>query len=159
MSKHHEPDREYTEAEQQQSFLNRRYRAFADRSREPGDTITWAVVLGALICSLLIVCVAVADLRNLVLLALLSTALWVTVVSYFGRVNVTAILWGASASDSERAPNPVFVYFPTLALAIIGLISTVIDAGTGWDFGWFGLALGIASLCYCVMFARSWSHR
>lgn len=159
MSKRHEPDREYTEAEQQQSFLNRRYQAFADRSRDPGDAVTWAVVLGALICSLLIVCVAVADLRNLVLLTLFTTVLWVTVVSYFGRVNVAAILWGDSTSDSQRAPNPAFVHFPTLALAIVCLVAVVIDAITGWDFGWFGLALGIASFCYCVVFARSWLHR
>ncbi|MCO5224718.1 MAG: hypothetical protein M9953_05225 [Thermomicrobiales bacterium] len=159
MSKRHEPDREYTGAEQQQSFLKRRYQAFADRSRDPGDVLTWAVVLGALICSLLIVCVAVADLRNLVLPTLFAIVLWVIVVSRFGRVNVAAILWGASTADSERVPNPAFVYFPTLALAIVCLVAVVIDAGTGWGFGWFGLALGIASFCYCVMFARSWSHR
>lgn len=158
MNSQREPDREYTDAERQWGFLQRRYQAFADRSREPGDVITWAVVLGALICSLLIVCVSVASMRDLLLVPVLITAVWVFVVSYFGRVNITAILWGASTSDSQRVPNAMFVMLPTLALAMIGLVSVVIDAGTGWDFRWFGLALGIASLCYCVLFARSWSR-
>lgn len=158
MNSQREPEREYTDAERQRTFLHRRYQAFADRSRDPGDVITWAVVLGALICALLIVCISVADMRDLVLLPLLVTAIWIFVVSYLGRVNIAAILWGASTSDSQRVPNAVFVLLPTLVVAVIALIAVVIDAGTGWDFRWFGLVLGIASLCYCVLFARSWSR-
>ena len=52
--------REYTEGEQNESLISRRARAFADRSRDPGDATTWAVVLGSLMFTLLMFCLAVS---------------------------------------------------------------------------------------------------
>lgn len=155
MSSQRKPEREFTDAERQRNFIQRRYQAFGDRSRDPGDAVTWAVVLGAFICALLIVCVSVADMLDLVLLPLVVTAIWIFVVSYLGRVNIAAILWGASASDSPRVPNALFVMLPTLVVALIGLVAVIIDALTGWDFRWYGVVLAGVCLVYLGVYTRS----
>lgn len=150
-----EPKREYTAGEQQQGFLQRRYTAFADRSRDPGDALTWAIVLGAFVGTLLIVCFAIADQARLALLAFVIVLLWAVGVSYWGRVNVASILWGSSATEHNHTPRPVFIFLPTLVLVLVALIAVFVDAATGRDFSWYGLVLGAAAIGYLVLYLRT----
>ncbi|MCA9833974.1 MAG: hypothetical protein KC435_08520 [Thermomicrobiales bacterium] len=152
-----EPKREYTPGEQQQSFIQRRYTAFADRSRDPGDALTWAIVLGAFIGTLLLVCFAVAGQARYALVSSGVFLLWVVVVSYWGRVNVASILWGSSTADSNRPPNPVYVYHPTFALVLFALICAALDVANGRGFGWYGVVLIFAAIAYLALYLRSFS--
>ena len=151
--------REYTETEQSHSFIARRIEAFADRSREPGDAVTWAVVLGALICTLLMICYAVADQPRIALVAGLVTIIWIIVVSRYGRVNVAAILWGGSTSDASTPPHAPIIFLATNILAIAAAVSVIVDAATGLHFGWYGAALAVAVVTHGIIAVRSWQPR
>ena len=150
-----EPNHEYTDADQRQSFLQRRFEAFADRTRDPGDALTWSVVLGSLVGTLLVICFAVAGRTTLVLLPLAIFIVWIIVVSVWGRVNVAAILWGAAAQESRRGPNTAFILWPTVALAAFALVCVAIDAVTGWGFRWYGTGLTVVALWCLVVSAQA----
>lgn len=149
-----EPQREYTEGEQHQSFIGRRMDAFADRSREPGDATTWAIVLGSLICTLLVICYAVAGQPVVAFISLLLTLAWVSIVSRIGRVNVASILWGSSTNDLDKPPNHTFIFQATTLLALISLAAVVVDAIRGWNFSWYGLILLVVVSIYLVIYLQ-----
>lgn len=151
-----EPRREYTEGERQESFIGRRMDAFADRSREPGDGATWAVVLGALMCTLLMICYSVAGQPMVALGMLTLFAVWVMIMSRLGRVNVLSILWGSATTDADVPPNDVVVFQSTVLLALISLGAILLDAFTGWDFGWYGFILLAIVAIYLVIYLRTW---
>lgn len=140
--------REIVRGENDENFIQRRARAFTDRSREPGDATTWAVVLGALMCTLLMICFSVGGHARLALLAAALTAIWIFVVSRYGRVNVFSILWGAATTDSGISPNHQVIFRATTALAAIAAAAIVIDAVTGWGFTWYSVVLGATILIY-----------
>lgn len=148
--------REYTESEQDQSFIGRRMKAFADRSREPGDATTWAVVLGALMSTLLMICFAVAGHSMLALTSFGLAAVWVFVVSHFGRVNVFSVLWGAATTDSTTEPEHLVIYRATAVLSAISIIAVLIDAATGWGFTWYGVALIAVVIAYIGVVYHPW---
>lgn len=147
-------NREIVRGESDESFIHRRARAFADRSREPGDATTWAVVLGALICTLLMVCLSVGDRPGLAIVAFFVTVAWIVYVSHFGHVNVFSVLWGAATTDHGRQPDHLAVFRATTILAIGAAIAVVLDAVTGWSFGWYGLVLAATILAYIIMLIR-----
>lgn len=78
--------REILNGERDENFIERRMRAFAERSRDPGDATTWAIVLGALMCTGLIFCYAAAEQPMMAFAAFVLTIVWMGVVSRFGRV-------------------------------------------------------------------------
>lgn len=157
MSKlNNEPRREYTEREQHQSFIGRRMQAFADRSRDPGDAATWTVVLGALICTLLMICYSVAGQSRVALGAFILSGVWILVVSRFGKVNVASILWGSATTDSDTPPVHLVIFQSTAVLALISLIAVIVDAFNGWGFGWYGFALLATVAVYLVIYIRAW---
>lgn len=147
---------EYTEGEQQQSFIGRRMDAFASRTREPGDAATWATVLGALLFALLIVCYSVAELPLMALFVLGLMAIWIGVMGRFGHVNVFSILWGSATTDAVILPNEFVVAQSTAVVAAVAVIAMVVDALRGWDFGWYGYALLVAVIGYLVLYIRAW---
>ena len=151
-----DPKREYTQAEQNESFIGRRVRAFGDRSREPGDGATWAVVLGSLMWTLLIICFSVAGQPRIAFFTLLFMLAWVVVMGRFGKVNVASILWGSATSDADKPPVEVVVFQSTMAVALISLIVTVIDAASGWNFGIYGIALLATIATFFVVYLRTW---
>lgn len=153
-----EPKRDLTPAEQRESFLVRRLAAFAERSRDPGDAATWAVVLGALMCALLIICFAVSGRTDAVLLIpVVASLLWGVVVQFWGRVNIAAILWGSSTTDSQHSPHLQFIFLPTLILTTVSFVCVVVDAFTGWGFRWFGLALIATGIWFLMICLRAWT--
>lgn len=151
-----EPRREYTEGERQESFIGRRLDAFADRSREPGDGATWAVVLGALMFTLLLICYSVAGQSMIAFIVFLFFIVWVIVMRQFGNVNVASILWGSSTSDADTPPVDVVVFQSTVALALISLGAVIVDAIRGWGFGWYGFALVAVVVVYLAIYLRVW---
>lgn len=151
-----EPRREYTEGEQQRSFIGRRMDAFADRSREPGDAATWAVVLGALMWTLLVISYSVARQPLMAVVMFVLTLVWVIVMSRFGNVNVFSILWGAATTDASTPPNGPVIFQASALLAVLSIIAVAVDAVTGWDFGWYGIVLLITAGAYVAVYARTW---
>ena len=148
--------REIINGERDENFIERRMRAFAERSRDPGDATTWAIVLGALMCTGLIFCYAVAAQPLMAFGAFLLTIAWVGVVSRFGRVNVFAVLWGASTADSRQEPNHTVIFRANALLVAISVIAVAIDAATGFDFMWYGVALLIAVIACVILAYRVW---
>lgn len=148
--------REYTEGEQSDSLISRRARAFADRSRDPGDATTWAVVLGAVICTLLMFCFAAGGHPRLAMASVAVTVMWIFVVSRYGRVNVAAVLWGAATTDTETPPEHLVVFRATAALAAVSLLAIIIDALTGWSFRWYSVGLLAAILAFLGVSYRTW---
>lgn len=155
-SKQQDPRREMSQAEQHEGFIGRRMRAFGERSREPGDAATWAVVLGAFMWTLLIVCLSVAEHLLLASISFAFTLVWVVLMGRFGKVNVASILWGSATTDTDKPPVEGVVFQLTLAVALISLIAVVVDALSGWDFGWYGVALIITVAVYLVIYLQSW---
>lgn len=151
-----EPRPELTEAERRESFLGRRMRAFEDRSREPGDGATWAVVLGAFMLTLLIVCLSIADQTFLAFIVFVLALVWVVVMAQFGKVNVASVLWGSTTTNAEKPPVEVVVFQSTLAVALISLIAVIIDVATGWAFSWYGVVLLVTIAIYLVIYIQSW---
>ncbi len=148
--------REYTEGERSDSLITRRARAFADRSRDPGDATTWAVVLGAVMCTLLMICLAVGGRPRLALASVAVTLVWIFVVSRYGRVNIAGVLWGAATTDAETPPDHLVVFRATAALAFVSLIAVAVDAVTGWSFGWYSVAMLAAILTFLGISYRTW---
>lgn len=148
--------REYTESEQGESLIGRRARAFADRSRDPGDATTWAVVLGAVISTLLMFCFAAGDHPRLALASVAITVVWMFVVSRYGRVNVAAVLWGAATTDASTPPEHLVVFRATAAVAAVSLLAVIVDAATGWSFRWYSLALLAAIIAFVGVSYRTW---
>lgn len=154
--KPNDSSREISDSEQRESFIGRRMRAFGERSRDPGDAATWAVVLGSFMWTLLIVCLSVAEHLLLAFIAFVLTFVWVIIMGRFGKVNVASILWGSATTDADNPPVEVVVFQSTLVVALISLIAVIVDALTGWDFGWYGLALVVTIAVYIVIYIQSW---
>lgn len=148
--------REIVRGEHDESFIERRMRAFAERSRDPGDATTWAIVLGALMCTGLIFCYAVARQPLMALASFLLTFVWIGVVSRFGRVNVFAVLWGASAADSRIEPDYSVIFRANAVLVAISLLAILVDAVTGWDFMWYSVALLAVVVAYVILAWKVW---
>lgn len=151
-----EKDREYTPLEQNEGFIGRRIRAFGERTRDPGDGTTWAVVLGSLMWTLLVVCYSVARQPLLALGCLLLAIAWVIFLSRFGKVNVVSVLWGSSTTDFNRVPVEVVVYQSTLVVALISLVSVLVDALRGWEFGWYSIPLLATVFVFVIVYIRAW---
>lgn len=158
MSKLHpnEPENEYTEGEQNQSLIARRMEAFASRSREPGDATTWEIVLAALMCTLLVVCYSVADRPMFALGTLIILLVWIGYTFVVGRVNVFSVLWGSSTTEAHLHPDHLAIFRSTAIIATLSLLAVVIDAFTGWGFGYYGLALIIVIILYIAVVYRTW---
>ena len=150
----HQP--EYTEAEQQKSLISRRIEAFESRSREPGDAATWVTVLGALICTLLMVCYSVADYPLMALASFGLTVVWFAVMGRMAGVNVFSILWGSATSDAKNPPNEFWVFQSTAVLAIFAMLALIVDAFMGWNFTWYGVALFVLVVAFVILYLRSW---
>lgn len=148
--------REYTRLEENEGFIGRRMRAFGDRSREPGDGATWAVVLGSLMWTLLIICFSVAGQPRIAFFIFLLMLVWVVIMGRFGKVNVASILWGSATTDADKPPVEMVVFQSTLAVALFSLIAAVIDAASGWAFGWYGVVLLATVAVYMIVYLRSW---
>ncbi len=148
--------REYTESEQSESLIARRARAFADRSRDPGDATTWAVVLGAVICTLLMFCLAVGGYPRLALASVGVTVAWIFVVSRYGHVHIASVLWGAATTDTDTPPEHVVVFRSTAAVAALSLLAVIVDAIIGWSFGWYGLGLLATIIAFVGVSYRTW---
>ena len=131
-------------------------RAFADRSRDPGDATTWAIVLGALICTGLIFCYAVAEQPLMAFGAFVLTFVWIGIVSRFGRVNVFSVLWGASATDSRHDPNHLVIFRANAVLVVIALAALLIEVIAGWDFMWYGIAILVVVAAYIILAYKVW---
>lgn len=158
MSKLHpnEPENEYTEGEQRQSLIGRRMDAFANRSRQPGDATTWEIVLGALMCTLLIICYSVAENPLAALLSVIVLLIWAAYSAIVGKVNVFSVLWGSSTTEAHVNPNHLAVLWSTGVLAAISALSLIVDAFTGWGFGYYGVALLLVFLVYVAVVYRTW---
>lgn len=158
MSLYHpnEPENEYTEGEQQHSLIGRRMEAFANRSRQPGDATTWEIVLAALMCTLLIVCYSVADRPLFALGTLIILLAWITYTFVVGKVNVFSVLWGSSTTDAHLNPNHMAILRSTALIAIVSLVSVIVDAATGWGFGYYGIALLLVIIFYVGVVYRTW---
>lgn len=154
--KQEEPRREISESEQSEGLIARRLRAFGDRSREPGDGATWAVVLGSFMWTLLIICLSVSQHALLAFGAFVLTFVWIFIMGQFGKVNVASILWGSATTDADKPPVDAVVFQSTLAVALISLIAVVADALSGWDFGWYGVVLIVTVVVYVVIYIQSW---
>lgn len=150
----HQP--EYTEAEQQKSLISRRIEAFESRSREPGDAATWAIVLGSLMSTLLIVCYSVSDVPIMALVAFGMLAIWIVLMARFAGVNVFSILWGSATTDTKNPPNELYIFQSTIVIAGLSFLAMIVDAFTGWDFTWYGVALFIVTTAFVVLYVRSW---
>lgn len=154
--KQEEPRREISESEQSEGLIGRRLRAFGERSREPGDGATWAVVLGSFMWTLLIISLSVGQHALLAFAAFVLTFVWIFIMGQFGKVNVASILWGSATTDAKKPPVDVVVFQSTLAVALISLIAVVVDAVRGWDFGWYGVVLVVTVAVYLVVYMQSW---
>lgn len=158
MSKLHpnEPEPEYTEGERTHNLIGRRMEAFASRSREPGDATTWEVVLSALMCTLLIVSFSVADRPLFALLALVLFGIWAGYTGAVGKVNVFSVLWGSSTTDENVNPNHIAILRSTAIIALVSIAAIVVDAFTGWGFGYYGFVLLLVVIVYLIVVIRTW---
>ncbi len=151
-----EPRRDYTESEKNEGFISRRMRAFAERSREPGDGATWAVVLGSFMWTVLIICLSVAEMFLFAAVGFVLALVWVAIMAQFGKVNVAAILWGSATTDADKPPVDVVVFQSTLVVALISLLAVIVDAIRGWNFGGYGVVLVVTIAIYIVVYIQSW---
>lgn len=157
MSKQRNNDkREYTEAEQSSGLVGRRLQAFAERSREPGNAVTWAIVLGALICTLLVISYSVAGQPVAALGSAAVSMIWMAVVTKYGQVNIASILWGSDVSDFSSPPVESAIFQTTTVLTLIALGGIIVSAFTGFGFGWYGVAMLVAVVTYLVIYIRAW---
>lgn len=154
--KREEPRPELSEEEKREGLLSRRIRAFEERSRDPGDGATWAVVLGAFMFTLLILCLSVADQTFFAFIVFVLTLVWVVIMGQFGKVNVASVLWGSSTTDADKPPVDAVVFQSTLAVALFSLIVTVVDVFNGWRFGWYGVVLAVTIAIYLVIYIQAW---
>lgn len=143
-----------TGQEERRGFLERRVKAFEDRSRKAGDGTTWAVVLGAFIGVALLMSYSIGRETSWILLPLGVFIAWFIVVSSMGKVNITSILWGSATSDQRTPPNGFWIFQPTALLAGFAMASILRNAITGYTYGWAGLILLAACLAYFVIYLR-----
>jgi hypothetical protein len=66
------------------------------------------------------------------------------------------VLWGAATTDADTPPNHLVVFRATAVVAGISLFALIIDAATGWSFGWYGVALLAAILGFGGVAYRNW---
>lgn len=151
-----EPENEYTEREQHRSLIGRRMEAFASRSREPGDATTWEIVLASLMGTLLIICYSVADRPMLALVAFGLLLIWMVYCGIVGRVNVFSVLWGSSTTESHVHPDHLAIFRSSAVVALFTILSLVVDAVTGWGFGYYGIALVLIVIIYIIVVYRTW---
>lgn len=149
------PRPELSEQEKRESFLVRRMRAFEDRSREPGDGATWAVVLGAFMFTLLIICLSVAEQAFFAFIVFVIALVWVAIMGQFGKVNVASVLWGSATTDADKPPVDAVVFRSTLAVALISLIAMIVDVINGWGFGWYGVVLAVSIAVYLGVYIQA----
>lgn len=154
--KQEEPRRELSDTDKHEGLLGRRLRAFGERSRDPGDGATWAVVLGSFMWTVLIVCLSVAEQLLFAFIAFVLMLVWVGIMGQFGKVNVASILWGSATTDSDKPPVEIVVFQSTLVVALISLLAVIVDAVRGWNFGWYGLVLIVTIVVYLVVYLQSW---
>lgn len=148
-------DREQEEDEHtSEGFVRRRIEAFENRSRQPGDAATWGVVLGAFIGIMMLVSFSIGRETRHILIPLAAVVLWWIVVSKYGRVNITSILWGSATTDQKHPPEEKWIHLPTILMTLFATGSLIRNAIMGYTYSWAGIVLLVACVVYAVIYAR-----
>lgn len=132
-----------------------RAREWRRRQRDPGDFITWSVVLGGLMSVLLLFCTAYAGNARLGMAVAILLVAWVLVVWVIGGVNVVAVLWGRPVGSSFAPEREPLVIGASALLAIVSLAFPLLDLASSFDFGWYGVVSGVIGALYLIMLANS----
>lgn len=145
-----DPDRQ-----RRAELRDERMREFQTRKRGPGDLVTWAVVLGGVMCVLAFFSAAYDG--NTVVGGAVTIAIiaWTLVVWVLGGVNVLSVLWGRSADPDLPPDRARIVMLATLALALLSIFLPILDVASSLDFGWYGLISGGAGVVILIMVARA----
>lgn len=128
-----------------------RARDFRTRRRDPGDLVTWAVVLGAFIGVMLFFSAAYDGSTRLGLAVVILLVVWALVIWGRAGVNIVAILWGRSLTSSFDTSKTLLVLLATALLAIVAASFPLMDLLSLFEFGWYGVVTGCVGLVYLVM--------
>lgn len=136
-----------------------RARDFRTRRRDPGDLVTWAVVLGAFLGVMLFFSAAYDGSTRLGLAVLILLLAWALVIWGRAGVNIVAILWGRSLTSTYDVSKTPLVLLATAALALVAAAFPLMDILSLFDFGWYGVVTGGVGLVYLVMMLVALSRR
>jgi len=136
-----------------------RARDFRTRRRDPGDLVTWAVVLGGFLSVMLFFSAAYDGSTRLGLAVVILLLAWALVIWGMAGVNIVAILWGRSLSDTFDVSKTLLVLLATAVLAIVAASFPLLNLASVFDFGWYGIVTGVVGLVYLVMMLIALSRR
>jgi hypothetical protein len=137
--------------ERREQIRDERAREWRTRRRDPGDLVTWAVVLGGFMAVLIFLCAAYDGHTALGTAVLILIIAWLLVVWVIGKVNVLSILWGRSVSADFSPDRAPVVLGASAVLALVSVGFPLLDLATSLDFGWYGIATGAIGVIYLAL--------
>lgn len=140
--------------ERQRELRDERYHDWQTRKRDPGDLVTWAVVLGGLLAVLLLFCAAYDGNTLLGLATAILFLAWVLVTWILGGVNVLSVMWGRTVAEKVRPEQARIVFAASAVLAVVAIALPLIDSLSSLEFGIYGLVAGVAGIVYFLMLWR-----
>lgn len=130
-----------------------RAREWRTRRRDPGDLVTWSVVLGGFLIVLLFMSAAYDGRTWLGAAIVLLLVGWLLVVWVIGGVNVVSVLWGRSVSDTFSPEREPLVLAASGIVALVAIAFPLADVASSLEFGWYGRISGAIGVVYLVMVA------
>lgn len=132
-----------------------RAREWRTRRRDPGDLLTWSVVLGGFMAVILFLCSAYDGTTWLGAGVLVLLLAWVLVVWGMGKVNVLSVMWGRTIERDLPPDQARLVLGASGILALVSIAFPLMDLTTSLEFGWYGVIAGLAGVAYLVLMATS----
>lgn len=145
--------------QRQRELKDERYREWQTRRRDPGDLVTWAVVLGGVLAVLLLFCAAYDGNSLLGIFIAIILLAWVIVTWVLGGVNVLSVMWGRTVAEKVSPEQERIVFAASAVLALIAIALPLIDLVSTLDFGVYGLVAAAVGLVTLVMLWRGVRHR
>jgi hypothetical protein len=142
-----------------EELKDERYREWQERRREPGDALTWVVVLGGLMAVLLFLSAAYDGSTGLGAAIAILILAWVMVVWVIGGVNVVSVLWGRTVGSRVIQGREPVVLGASGLLALVSISLPLADVVSSFAFGIYGLVCGLVGLITLVFIVRAFRYR
>lgn len=137
--------------ERQRELKDDRYRDWQTRRRDPGDLVTWAVVLGGFMGVMLFLSAAYDGSSRLGIAVLTLLIAWAIVIWGLAGVNILGILWGRALTDDFDVSRAPIVLLATTVLAVVAVSFPLLSLTSVFNFAWYGVVTGGVGLIYLVM--------
>lgn len=132
--------------QRREELKDERYREWQERRRDPGDALTWVVVLGGLMAVLLFLSAAYDGRTWLGSAIGILIVAWLLVVWVLGGVNVPSVLWGRTVGDRVIEGRAPVVLAASGVLSAISISLPLVDSVSSLSFGVYGIACGLVGL-------------